>query len=170
MNYEEWQATVPEEIRSDSLWRMAAYRLALFVGDLAWQDIVKLAQDRRMLALSDQLYRASGSIGANLAEGYSRGTGRDRARFYEYALGSAREARHWYYEARHVLGPDVTQHRLQLATRVIQLILVMAPHQRGHALRDESEPYNPAARPTSGEAAQTSPPLGDEHLHSTPMP
>lgn len=142
MNYEEWQETVPEETRSDSLRKMAAYRLALFMGDLAWQDVVRLAQDRRMLALSDQLYRASGSIGANLAEGYSRGTGRDRARFYEYALVSARETRHWYYEARHVLGPEVTQHRLQLVTRVIQLILVMTPQQRGRALHEEPQPYD----------------------------
>jgi len=141
MNYEEWQETVPEETRSDSLRKMAAYRLALFMGDLAWQDVVRLAQDRRMLALSDQLYRAPGSIGANLAEGYSRGTGRDRARFYEYALVSARETRHWYYEARHVLGPEVTQHRLQLVTRVIQLILVMTPQQRGRALHEEPQPY-----------------------------
>jgi len=142
MNYEEWQETVPEETRSDSLRKMAAYRLALFMGDLAWQDVVRLAQDRRMLALSDQLYRASGSIGANLAEGYSRGTGRDRARFYEYALVSARETRHWYYEARHVLGPEVTQHRLQLVTRVLQLILVMTPQQRGRALHEEPQPYD----------------------------
>ena len=54
-------------------------------------------QDRRTIGLADQLYRSLGSIGANLAEGYSRGTGKDRAHFYEYALGSARESRDWYY-------------------------------------------------------------------------
>jgi four helix bundle protein len=53
-----------------------------------------------MLGLSDQLYEAVGSVSANLAEGYSRGTGKDRARFYEYALGSARESRDWYFKAR----------------------------------------------------------------------
>jgi len=45
-------------------------------------------KDRRTLGLSDQLYRSLGSISANLAEGYSRGTGKDRAHFYEYALSS----------------------------------------------------------------------------------
>ena len=58
-----------------------------------WKDVTKLMEDRRTLGLSDQLYRALGSISANLAEGYSRGTGKDRERFYEYSLGSARESR-----------------------------------------------------------------------------
>jgi len=87
------------------------------------------------------LYRAVGSIGANLAEGYSRGTGRDRARFYEYALGSARESRDWYYKARHLLGDDVTQHRLELAARVTQLVLTMIPQQRGTVLREDEAAY-----------------------------
>ena len=83
-----------------------------------------------MTGLADQLYRSLGSISANLAEGYSRGTGRDRARFYEYALGSARESRDWTFKARHVLGEAVFHHRLQLLTRVIQLLLTMIPQQR----------------------------------------
>ena len=142
MEYEDWEAAVPDVIRRDSLWKMAAYRLALFSCDLGWHDVAKLAQDRRTLALSDQLYRALGSISANLAEGYSRGTGRDRARFYEYALGSAREARDWYYKARHVLKQEVTEHRMELVTRVIQLVVTMVPEQRGRPLREEGAPYD----------------------------
>ena len=78
MNYEEWEKDVPETITGDSLWKMKTYRLALFVADVGWHDVTKLMQDRRTIGLSDQLYRALGSVGANLAEGYSRGTGRDR--------------------------------------------------------------------------------------------
>ncbi|MFQ5594528.1 MAG: four helix bundle protein, partial [Anaerolineae bacterium] len=55
-------------------------------------------QDRQTLGLSDQLYRALVSISSNIAEGYSRGTGKGRAQFYEYALGSARESRDWYFK------------------------------------------------------------------------
>ena len=142
MNYEGWVASVPEEIRGDSLWRMEAYRLALFASDIGWQDIARLMQDRRMHGLSDQLYRALGSISANLAEGYSRGTGRDRAHFYEYALGSARESRDWYYKARHVLQADVTDHRLQLLTQIVRLLLTMVPQQREHVLSEEDEEYS----------------------------
>ncbi len=87
------------------------------------------------------MYRSLGSIGANLAEGYSRGTGKDRARFYEYALGSARESRDWYYKGRHILGEAVVQHRLQLLTEVIRLLLTMVPQQRGRILRERSTLY-----------------------------
>ena len=141
MNYEEWVTMVPEQIKADSLWKVTAYRLALFLSDLGWRDTVKLIRDRRMIGLSDQLYRALGSVSANLAEGYSRGTGKDRARFYEYSLGSARESRDWYFKARHVLGEAVFQHRLQLLTRVIQLLLTMIPQQRGRVLREQPETY-----------------------------
>lgn len=141
MNYEEWERGVPEEIRGDSLWKMEAYRLALFAADLGWNDVSKLMQDRRTIGLSDQLYRSLGSASANLAEGYSRGTGRDRAHFYEYALGSAREGRDWYYKGRHILGAAVVQHRLQLLTQVIRLLLTMVPQQRKHVLREETMPY-----------------------------
>ena len=103
MEYDEWEATVPVPLRGDSLWKVKAYRLALFLADLAWDDTSRLLRARRTVALADQLYRAIGSVSANIAEGYSRGTGRDRARFYEYALGSARESRDWYYKSRHIL-------------------------------------------------------------------
>jgi hypothetical protein len=89
VNYDQWITSVPVEIKGDSLWRKEAYRLALFAADIGWLDVTRLIQDRRTVSLSDQLNRTVGSISANIAEGYSRRTGRDRAHFYEYALGSA---------------------------------------------------------------------------------
>jgi four helix bundle protein len=71
----------------------------LFLNDLGWRDTARLMQERCTIGLSDRLYRAAGSISSNLAEGYSRGTDGDRARFYEYTLGSARESRDWYLRA-----------------------------------------------------------------------
>jgi four helix bundle protein len=93
MSYEEWVTMVPEEIKADSLWKMTAYRVALFLSDLGWRDTARLMRDRRMIGLSDQLYRALGSVSANLVEGYSRGTGKDQARFYEYTLFDAHRRR-----------------------------------------------------------------------------
>ncbi len=142
MNYEDWERDVPEEITGDVLWKMKAYRLALFAAHLGWHDTTKLVRDRRTVSLSDQLYRAIGSISANIAEGYSRGSHKDRARFYEYALGSARESRDWYYKGRHILSESVTSHRLNLMTEIIRLLLVMVPDQRKAALREENETYN----------------------------
>jgi four helix bundle protein len=49
--------------------------------------------------LRDQTRKASGSIGANLAEGSARGN-RDFARFVRIALGSANELEHWLLLAR----------------------------------------------------------------------
>jgi four helix bundle protein len=141
LNYEEWLATVPDSITNDLLWKMKVYRLALFAADVGWHDVTKLARDRRTLELSNQLYRALGSISANIAEGYSRGSGKDRSRFYEYALGSARESRDWYYKARHVLGQPVVDHRLDLLSQIIRLLLVMIPDQRGRTLREDSSQY-----------------------------
>jgi four helix bundle protein len=136
-----WERGVPEAITEDSLWKVKACRLALFLSDLGWYDVTKLVGDRRTLAPSDQLYRALGSIGANLAEGYSRGSGKDRARFYEYALGSARECRDWYYKGRHILGDAVIEHRLALLSEVLRLLLTMIPQQRGRALRENGATY-----------------------------
>ena len=139
--YGDWLGTVPESVTGDSLWKVEAYRLALYAADVGWKDVTLLLRDRRTIALADQLYRSLGSIGANVAEGYSRGTGRDRARFYEYALGSARESRDWYYKGRHVLGQAVMEQRLSLLSSVIRLLLTMVPQQRGRVLREQGEPY-----------------------------
>ena len=114
---------------------MEAYRLALFAADLGWYDVTKLMKDKRTISLADQLYRALGSVSANIAEGYGRSSGRDKARFYEYALSSARESRGWYYKGRHILGRSVMNHRLDLLTQIIRLLLVMIPDQRGRSLR-----------------------------------
>ena len=143
MNFEMWAKTVPTEITCDSLWKMEAYRLALFAADLGWHDVTKLAGDRRTLDLAGQLYRSLGSIEANISEGYSRGSGRDRARFYEYALGSARESRGWYYKGRHVLGEAVATHRLRLLTQIVRLLLAMVPDLRayGSFMKEDSPAY-----------------------------
>jgi four helix bundle protein len=154
MNYEEWLETVPVEITGDSLWKMKAYRLALFAADLGWHDVTKLVQDRRTLGLADQLYRSLGSVSANLSEGYSRSSPKDRARFYEYSLGSARGTRGWYYKCRHILGQDVVKHRLALLTEIIRLLLTMVPDQRGHTLKEAAAPYE-----TPDEALLTNIPL-----------
>ena len=141
MNYQEWERSVPATITGDSLWKMGVYRLSLFAGDLTWEDATKLMRDRRTRRLSDQLYRAVGSVSSNVGEGYSRGTGRDRALFYSYALGSGREGRDWYYKGRHVLGESVTSHGLDLMMQIIRILLVMIPDQRGESLREEEAVY-----------------------------
>ena len=115
-NYQEWEKTVPRAITGDALWQVRAYRLALFAADIGWQDVLKLARNRHMLGLSDQLYRALGSVSANIAEGYSRQSGRD--------------------------GEDVVDHRLNLFTHIIRLLLTMIPQQRARTLREPGTSYH----------------------------
>ena len=171
MNFEEWLKSVPAEITGDSLWKMEAYRLALFAADLGWHDVTKLAGDRRTLDLAGQLYRALGSKEANISEGYSRGSGRDRARFYEYALGSARESRGWYYKGRYVLGDSVTEHRLRLLTQMVRLLLAMVPDQRAYgSLLKEDSPAYLAEQNEAALATRLQPEALSELLQNIPMP
>ena len=152
MNYEEWLKGVPVELTDDPLWRMEVYRLAVFAGELAWTDVTKLASDRRTLSLSDQLFRAVGSVAANIAEGYSRGTGKDQARFYEYALGSAREARGWYYQGRQILSEEVVAHRMRLHTRLVRFLLTIIPNERGRRLAEPNGDYTTLPSDLTAEA------------------
>ncbi len=140
MKYEEWEKVVPKEISNDSLWKMKAYRLSLYAADLGWFDAKRISENH-FFEVSDQLLRAIGSVSANLAEGYSRSTGKDRARFYEYALGSAREGRDWYLKAKYILGNAVVNHRIILITEIIRLLLTTVPQQRGYILRESQEEY-----------------------------
>ncbi len=141
MNYDEWEKTVPENFTSDVLWKMKIYRQALFLSDICWRDVSKLVKDSRTKALSDQLYRAVGSICANIEEGYSKRSAKDRARFYEYSLGSAREARGWFYRGRHVLGEEVFSHRTALLTEMIKMLLTIVPEERGSRVHEDSVGY-----------------------------
>ena len=141
MDFGEWEKKVPEKIRNDALWTVKSYKLGLFLSDLAWLDCTKLTSDRRTIGISDQLFRSAGSISSNIAEGYSRGSGKDRARFYEYALGSARETRDWYFKSKHILGDEVVNHRITLTTEIIRLLLTTVPQQRGYSVKEADEEY-----------------------------
>jgi four helix bundle protein len=141
MNYAEWLGTVPSEITNDPIWKLEVYRLALFAGDIGWNDVLALSKNNLMWSVADQLHRSLGSISANLTEGYSRSKGLDRARFFEISLGSARESRDWYYKSRHALLSEVVKHRMGLTTKIISMLTPMIYHQRKNALREEQAEY-----------------------------
>ncbi|HEU4566129.1 MAG TPA: four helix bundle protein, partial [Gemmatimonadaceae bacterium] len=126
----EWVRTLAAEITGDPLWQQRAYQLALYMTHVAWDDASRLGHDPRTRRMADQLLHAVGSIGANIAEGFSRGTGADRGRFYEYALGSARESRHWYCASVWALGQDVVLARLATLTDIVRLLTAYLPDMR----------------------------------------
>ena len=141
MKYDEWLRSVPSEITNDPIWKLEVYRLALFAGDIGWQDVLALSKNKLMYSVADQLHRSFGSISANLTEGYSRSKGLDRARFIEISLCSARESRDWYYKSKQVLPPEVIKHRMTLMTHIIAMLVPMISHQRKNAIREEQTEY-----------------------------
>jgi four helix bundle protein len=105
-------------------------------------DCSRLAKNWTTRSVAGQLYRSIGSIAANLAEGYSRSSGKDRVRLLEYALGSARESLVWYNLGRGYLpnGIDAQEQRL---IRICQLLLATIPRDRSRMIRKEMEPHDP---------------------------
>jgi len=135
VTYSEWEMNRSEGIRKDPLWKMSAYRYALYAAELGLGDALLLERRRLTQPLASQLYRALGSIGANLAEGYSRSSGRDRVRFFEYALGSAREARHWYGLVEGVVGQEIVALRCAVLSQIARILLVAIPSERQRLVR-----------------------------------
>lgn len=137
MTYEEWEGQVPGEIQSDPLWNMEAYRLALFLHDLAWEDCAQMMHDRRGRAIAEQMIRSAGSISANIEEGYGRGFGKPFALFLRYSLGSTRETRGWYYRGRKLLAPAVARHRYDLLSQITALLVVACNQQKRYRSKEQ---------------------------------
>lgn len=142
MKYQEWLFNVPEEITEDSVWNLKVYRAALYISDLGWYDTNKIL-DKRFYSLADQLYSATGSISANITEGYSRNSLKEKARFYEIALESARESKDWYYKSRHILDEVCSINRMKILTSIIKLLLTMINEKRNsHQVSEPEIDYN----------------------------
>ena len=132
-------APVTEDTSNDPLAKMRAYTLAREVLDAAWLDAKALKADSLTVDIARQLYSAVASIAANLAEGYSRSSGKDRAHIFEYALGSVRESMVFYRAGKHVLG-DVSKERLNKLEEIRRLLLATIPRERGKTIRPKNRP------------------------------
>jgi four helix bundle protein len=130
MGFAEWEATLPEVFKRDPIWRTPAYRFGLWLSDLVKVDAIRLRSERNSANDADQLLRAVGAISANLSEGYSRSTGAERARYYDYALATTRESKDWYFKARHVLGTETVEQRHEVLDRIIRILTAIIPRER----------------------------------------
>lgn len=104
-----------------------------FTDLIAWQEGHKLAlmtykitkkfpaDEKR--GLSDQMRRACVSVTSNIAEGFSRSTGADKARFYDMSLGSATELQNQLLLARdlHYIQIAVFEAVADQSVRVLKL-------------------------------------------------
>jgi four helix bundle protein len=118
-----WEKACPRAITSDVIWKLDAYRAALFLAHVARRDTVTLLAAHPADGVALQLVRAAGSVSANLGEGYSRSTRADRLRFLDYSLGSTRECVTWYQVIRDALPDDLIDQRLHLLMRIRSLLL-----------------------------------------------
>jgi four helix bundle protein len=149
LKYKDWLKEILGEFTNDPLWNMRVYRYALFLSDVAWKDIFQLSKNKLLLGACDQLFRSAGSSSANISEGYSKKSRRDRARYYEYALGSTRECRGWYYKVRHNLSEEILNSRLKLTTEIIKMLLHIVPKQRGERISEPEVEYLVQGNPDS---------------------
>jgi four helix bundle protein len=117
-------------VDGSALRRVTAYALAAKMGELVWDDAMAMKQEPLLAEVAPQLVRATGSIAANIAEGYAKRSARDRIRFYEYALGSSGEAESWYRTARRTLSSQVYDERVACLTSIRRLLLVMIRNER----------------------------------------
>ncbi|MEA3245155.1 MAG: four helix bundle protein, partial [Gemmatimonadota bacterium] len=116
--------------RQDPVWTLVAFRLSRYLLDLARADLRGVAH-RVPLRTRDQLLRCVASIGANIGEGYARPGNAERARFYAYALGSAREASVWYRAVGDALPGEVVEQRVEVLARIRRLLLGLMKAARG---------------------------------------
>ena len=85
--FRQWQNTPPPDVIGDPIWRMTAYRISLFMAGLVRLDARRLVDHGAPNHKVTQLESSVESVEANLSEGYSKFSGKDRARFFEMALG-----------------------------------------------------------------------------------
>jgi four helix bundle protein len=173
----EWAEQVPRAMRNDPIWRLPACRYSLFLADQLQQDVKRLPPGSRKRRHIVQLLDAAESISANVAEGYSRTSGPERAKFFEYAHSSARETRDWLCKARHTLGRDIANARLELVTRVMKILAVVIPRERAEpetrarkpkVHRSQPEPPARHQQPDSDPSATQQPALPTSNKHQHP--
>lgn len=71
------------------------WQSAKTVGVLIITLCKKLPKERVVWIITDQVLRASFSVGANIAEGFGKFKGKEYPRFLSIALGSANETEYW---------------------------------------------------------------------------
>jgi four helix bundle protein len=82
------------------------YKLAETLSDKTWTDY-DTWPTKAKITIGHQIIRSADSIAANLAEGFGRGTGKDKKRFFIIARGSFEETKAWLRKAaRRKIIPD----------------------------------------------------------------
>jgi four helix bundle protein len=124
----------------DPIERMRVYQLAKELLEPAFEDAEILSKHPLTSAVAKQLYTAAGSIVANIREGYYRSSGKDRARIFEYALGSAGECEEWYEAAAPVLGAERLAPRVKVLREIQRMLKAIIPREGVRLIRPARPP------------------------------
>jgi four helix bundle protein len=130
MDLDEWVQAAPRAMQDGAIWKVRVFQIASYVAAVAADDARKLESSARFARVVPQLVGAAGSIAANVAEGYSRLSRKERIKYYEYALGSANETASWYQTAGAGLDTEALDSRLRYLARISQLLLKMIRNER----------------------------------------
>ena len=126
---------VSAEDSQDPLSRMRVFQLASELIPDCFADAKLIRADPITEDLAGQLYAAVCSIEANISEGYSRSSGKDRALRFEYALSSVRESMSWYKSSLPILGDDKVKNRRDRLEEMRRMLLAIIPRERGKTMR-----------------------------------
>jgi four helix bundle protein len=77
---------------------LEVYKLSESLADIVWEIVIEW-ENFTKITVGNQLVRACDSIGANIAEGFGRGSKIDNRRFVRIARGSLFETKHWLRRA-----------------------------------------------------------------------
>ena len=101
------------------VWRMAHQ---LFLNLL--KDVEKFPKSVASRIVTDQLIRALGSVGANIAEGFNSRTTRQYVSYLDIARNSSSEAENWYYKIRDakLLGEDIANQRVKKCIEIHKML------------------------------------------------
>ena len=119
----DWEKLQHQAVTGDPVWRLLCYRESMFLLEQVREDMKAFEHSSVHAPSMGQLLRATGSISANIAEGYGRPTTADRVRFLSYALGSARESISWYQALRPSIEHVATDSRLTRIARIRRLLI-----------------------------------------------
>ena len=108
---------------NDPLRKYPFYVKACELFELMWDDTELLGRDYRGREIARQLVRSSGSIAANVEEGYGRGTRKEFIYFLTVACGSARETRGWYQRSGRLLASELIAQRTALMDEILGLLI-----------------------------------------------
>jgi len=91
-----------------SLEDLEIYSEAVSIANKIWEIVIRWNRFEKE-TIGSQLCRSIDSVGANIADGYGRGSKIDNARFVKIARASLFESKHWLIQAntRKLLPDDI---------------------------------------------------------------